>query len=169
MESLWPVIASIASALLLPIAAALGILFTKRIQLAAANASIANLKLKGDTADQIKLVCNTAVSAAEQLYKAKKITDRKAYAMNMAIKILTGRKIAIETDILSAYIEAEVLCLSDDDSNSTTTTTVSPAESNSSTTTTTTNTATDVNTNTTTNTNAGGDINANIIPPVGLG
>ena len=127
MDALWPVLASIASALLIPVAAALGILITKRIQLASADMEVKRLALKNDTHDQIKMVCNTAVSAAQQLYKAGKITDRKQYAMDVATKILAGRKIKVENDILSAYIEAEVLCITDD--SSVTTTTVSPADS----------------------------------------
>jgi len=102
------------------------------------------------------MVCDTAVSAAEQLYKADKIPaeGRKPYAMAMATKILTGRKIQIEQDILDAYIEAEVSCL--EDSTSTTTTTTSPSDNTGgSTTTTTTNTntvtpVTSISTNTTT-------------------
>ena len=150
MDSLWPVLASIASALLIPIAAALGVLITKRIQLASADMSIKALQLKNDTHNQIKMVCDTAVSAAEQLYKADKIPA----AMAMATKILTGRKIQIEQDILDAYIEAEVSCL--EDSTSTTTTTTSPSDNTGgSTTTTTTNTntvtpVTSISTNTTT-------------------
>ena len=156
MDSLWPVLASIASALLIPIAAALGILVTKKIQLASADMSMKALALKNDTHNQIKMVCETAVSAAEQLYKAGKLpaSGRKQYAMDMANKILTGRKIQIAQDILDVYIEAQVACL--DDSTSTTTTTTSPSDNTGgSTTTTTTNTntvtpVTNINTNTTT-------------------
>ena len=113
MDSLWPVLASIASALLIPIAAALGVLITKRIQLASADMDIKALQLKGDQHNQIKLVCDTAVGAAEQQYLSKQITDRKAYAMNMACKMLAERKITIQDDVLSAYIEAQVLLLDD--------------------------------------------------------
>lgn len=138
MDSFWPILASIVSALLLPIAAALGVLITKRIQLASADMSIKALALKNDTHDQIKMICNTAVSNAEQLYKAGKISadSRKQCAMDVATKILAGRKITVPADILSAFIEAEVLCLSDD--SNTTTTTVSPADSTTTTTSTTT-------------------------------
>ena len=164
MEAFWPVLASIASALLLPIAAAVGILLTKRIQLAAANTNIARLKLTGDRGEQIKFVANMAVSAAQQLYNAKKITDRKQYAMDTATKILTSRKIIIGQDILSAYIEAEVLSLSDD-SNTTTTTTTSPSDNtgSGSTITTTTNPSDNTGGSTTTTTNT------NPTTPVGLG
>ena len=176
MDAFWPVLASIASALLLPIAAAVGLLLTKRIQLAAANTSIAKLKLTGDRGEQIKFVCNMAVSAAQQLYNAKKITDRKQYAMDMVTKILVSRKIEIEQDIISAYIEAEVLFLSDD-SNTTTTTTTSPSDNTGgSTTTTITNPSDNIggSTTTTTNTNpttpvANTDTNTNTTTPVGLG
>ena len=138
MDAFWPILASIASALLLPIAAALGVLITKRIQLASADMTIKTLQLKGDEHNQIKLICNTAVSNAEQLYKAGKISadGRKQCAMDVATKIIMSRKIQIAQDILDAYVEAEVLCL--DDSTNTTTTTISPADTTTTTTSTTT-------------------------------
>jgi hypothetical protein len=124
MNALWPILASIASALLLPIAAALGVLITKRIQLTSAEMSLKALALKNDTHGQIKMVCNTAVTAAQQLYKAGKIPadGRKQYAMDTATEILAGRNITVPADILSAFIEAEVLCLTDDSSTTVTTT-----------------------------------------------
>jgi hypothetical protein len=127
MDAFWPILASIVSALLLPIAAALGVLITKRIQLASADMSIKALQLKGDEHNQIKLVCDTAVSAAEQLYLSKKImdTDRKPYAMKMASKMLTEKKITVQEDVLDTYIEAQVLIL--DDTNSTAPDTTSTA------------------------------------------
>jgi hypothetical protein len=113
MDALWPVLASIASALLIPIAAALGLLITKRIQLASADMSIKALQLKGDQHNQIKIVCDTAVAAAEQKYISKQITDRKAYATSMAKIMLAERKVTVPDDVLEAYIEAQVLILDD--------------------------------------------------------
>jgi len=73
-------------------------------------AKLASVGMKGARFVNLQAIISTAVQAAEQMYRAKKITKegRKQYAIDTAKKLCKSQGTAITNDILSDLIESAV-------------------------------------------------------------
>jgi hypothetical protein len=92
---------TVGGAVLTPIGIAIGKFVSQAIQLQ-------TLKLGNSQWKEIDLITKVAVSSAEQMSNSGQITDRKEYATQLSKKMLVGKKIKVDEDILSSLIEAQV-------------------------------------------------------------
>ena len=63
------------------------------------------------TAEQISIlagIAQTVVYAAEKIFGAKMGTDKLAYAMNLAKKLLSAKGLTFDEEVIRAAIEAQV-------------------------------------------------------------
>ena len=106
------VITKILEILAAPLALILGALATVWVQLIQINGRkivAAKLGISNDELAHATQICQVAVSAAQQLYKAGKIADRKAYALDMAKQMRDAADLkTITDDFISHIIEAQV-------------------------------------------------------------
>jgi hypothetical protein len=100
-DTIWPLIQQLVVALIIPVAGATGTFMVQKIKLASMN-------IKDNESKKITLALKTGVEAAEQKYKAKMITDKKADALTTAQKILDGAKIKYDGALLKELVEAQV-------------------------------------------------------------
>jgi hypothetical protein len=93
----------IGGAIFTPVAVAAGKLLSQAVQ-------IQTLKLGNSRWDEVIKIVDASVSSSQQLGKSGQmpLEDKKENATKTAKKLLAGRKIKVEDDILAALIEARV-------------------------------------------------------------
>lgn len=130
-NSVWVTILQIIAAPATLIFGALATLAVQLIRIQSDKIIAAKLKLTSDTMDVMNQICKNAVQASEQLYKAKQITDRKAYAVEFARRIRDEKGINFNDVLLDALVESLVWDTFSTPTVTTTTTTTSPSSSTS--------------------------------------
>jgi hypothetical protein len=105
--SVIALLVQIGTALFVPIAGALGLAWSA---VAAQKIKLNNLKIKGEKWETTKEIVDTAILATEKQAKSGvvKKEDKKAYAMQVANRLLDSKKIKVDDDILSELIEAHI-------------------------------------------------------------
>lgn len=68
-------------------------------------------KYNENNLELIKTIIKTFVQAAEQIYEANEGAKKKDYVLSLVQKELESRGLTLDIEVLSGYIEAEVIKL----------------------------------------------------------
>jgi hypothetical protein len=100
-NALLALLTQIGQALLAPAAVAGGAFLAQQIKLA-------QLKIRGDTWEQVKLTVATAVQATQQQLSSADGASKKKYCTALTRQLLTSKKLKFDEDLLSIMIESQV-------------------------------------------------------------
>lgn len=93
-----------------PVGLILGALAALWVQLIRINGNktiAAKLSIGTEALTQAKLICNLAVSAAQQKYKAGQISDRKSFALEWAKQTRDDNNVPVTDESIDTIIEAQ--------------------------------------------------------------
>lgn len=108
MEQVWIQILEIIAAPLGLILGALATVWVSVIKINGEKLIAAKLKVSQDELAHVQAICRASMLSAGQMYKSGQITDRKAFAMDMALKMRDADKLTTPDSMIAHLIETEI-------------------------------------------------------------